>query len=92
MIFTLIMQLLLLLNLLATSFYFQSFFFLCHAVTFPFTLSFDLFLLLFFIKSLKNCKFLSGSPRPPYRSGLTRQNQEGALMVKPAISQLSDSS
>ena len=66
MSFTLIMQLLLLLNLLAISFYFQLFFFLCFAVTFHFTFSFDLFFLLFFIKSLKNCKILSGSPRPPY--------------------------
>ena len=65
MIFTLIMQLLLLLNLLATSFYFQSFFFLCFAVTFHFTSSFDLCFLLFFIKSLKNCKILKGSARPP---------------------------
>ena len=38
-IFTLIMQLLLLLNLLATSFYFKSFFFFCFAVTFHFTLN-----------------------------------------------------
>ena len=62
------MQLLLILNLLATSFYFQSFFFLCFAVTFHFTFSFDLFFLLFFIQSLKNYKILSGSSRPPYRS------------------------
>ena len=65
MIFTSILQLLRLSNWIATSFYFQSFFFLCFAVTFHFTFSFDLFFLLFFIKSLKNCKILRGSARPP---------------------------
>ena len=55
-------------SLLASSFYFQSFSFLCFAVTFHFAFSFDLFFLLFFIKSLKNCKILSGSSRPPYCS------------------------
>ena len=53
-----------LLSAWATSFYFQSLSFFCFAVTFHFTFSFDLFFLSFFIKSLKNCKILSGISRP----------------------------